>query len=301
MRLYIGTLYSNENEFDECVRSIEAQNYRNFEHFIFKSLPKKEAHDTLFGSFMDKSNRFDLLVKIDADMVLTDRDFLGKVADKFNTHPWLEHLEIAVHDFFSDQLIWGMNIYRNTVQWKKSTENLFTDLVPTNKERKISDSEELAPAAIHCKNPGRFQSFHYGIHKAVKIMQPARNKKKPGHVRYHWDIIQKTFANFGKLNDVRLGLTVLGAEIAFLKRLQPMHLDYTNPIAHTIFLKYAHCDSDAILNEVKRIRKLNWGFLSCGMRRKVISYLEGGNMLHPQSWALLMMGLPGYLKNRWVG
>jgi len=283
------------------MQSIQKQSYRHFEHIVFENLPNKEAHDALYSSFFDNSAEFDLLVKVDADMVLTDLDFFGKVVEKFSTHPWLEQLEIAVQDFFSDQFIWGLNVYRNTVQWQKGKENLFTDFVPTKSERKLSDAEELAPAAIHCKNPGRFQSFHYGIHKAVKIMQPDRKDKKLSYSRYHWDIIQKTWNHFLTTKDVRLGICVLGAEFAFLNKLQPGHLDYTNPYCHDHFIKYENYDFDQIFQEINRIRNWNWGFLPSEMRRDVLSYLEGGHMLHLRSLARLVIGLPSHMKRKWIG
>lgn len=52
MRLFVGTLYTIENEFDECVASIALQSYRNFQHFVFRNLPNKEAHDALYSAFM---------------------------------------------------------------------------------------------------------------------------------------------------------------------------------------------------------------------------------------------------------
>ena len=301
LRLLVCTLFTQENEFEECVKSIQIQNYRHFEHIVFENLPNKEAHDALYSSFFDNSAEFDLLVKVDADMVLTDRDFFGKLAEKFCTLPWLEHLEIAVHDFFSDQLIWGLHVYRNTFQWKKKEETLFTDLVPMDNKRKLSDADDLAPAAIHCKNPGRFQSFHYGIHKAVKIMQPDRKDKKPSYSKYHWDIIQKTWNHFLTTKDVRLGLSVLGAEFAFLNKLQPGHLDYTNPYCYDHFIEYENYDFGQIFQEINRFRNWNWGFLPDEMRRDVISYLEGGHMLHLRTLARLMIGLSMYMKRKCIG
>ena len=296
MRLYVGTLYSNENEFEDCVRAIQSQNFKNYSHFIFKSLPKKEAHETLFGSFIEKSNQFEVLVKVDADMVINDPDLFGKIAEKFRTHPQLELLEIAVHDFFSDQLIWGLNSYRRSFQWKKSQENLFTDFVPIQTQHRIRDNKDLAPASIHCKNPGRFQSFHYGVHKAVKVMQPKRDLKRIHHTTYHWDIIQKSWDHFIKKRDVRLGFAVLGAELAFYKQLQVAHLDYTNPICHNLFSRYANYDCNQIYKEIKRIRRWSWGLLGDNLRRDALCYLEGGHMLQISVWPRLVQGFLRYLQ-----
>ena len=41
MKLYVGVLYSGENEFDACIESIESQDYKDFEYFVIKGLAKK--------------------------------------------------------------------------------------------------------------------------------------------------------------------------------------------------------------------------------------------------------------------
>jgi len=296
MRLFVGTLYTIENEFDECVASIKRQSYRNFQHFVFRNLPNKEAHDALYSAFMERASEFDLLIKVDADMVIEDKDLFARIVNKFYTLDSLKDLEIAVYDFFSDQLIWGMHAYRNTIRWQQTDEVLFVDACPVKLSENIHDDFELAPAAIHSKNPGRFQSFHYGVHKAVKIMQPARTDKKPSRSKYHWDIIQKTWNHFITNKDVRLGLAVLGAEFAFHNKLQPVHLDYTNPYCHNHFIEYENYDFDQIFKEIKRIRNWNWGFLPGEMRRDVLSYLEGGHMLQISAWPRLLKGFARYLQ-----
>ena len=48
MKIYVGTLYSGENEFEECVAAIQNQTYKNYDHFVIRDLPNKEAHVTLF-------------------------------------------------------------------------------------------------------------------------------------------------------------------------------------------------------------------------------------------------------------
>ena len=119
-RILVGTLYSGENEFEECVASIKKQSYQNFEPLVIRNLPNKEAHDTLYKTFMDRSHEFDLMIKIDADMVIENERLFEKIVRKFQRNDKLKDLEIAVFDFFSNQLIWGMHAYRNTVKWGKS-------------------------------------------------------------------------------------------------------------------------------------------------------------------------------------
>jgi hypothetical protein len=298
MQLFIGTLYSIENEYSECIQAIENQSYQHFEHVIIKNLPNKKAHDALFSSFIERTDQFDLLVKIDADMVLVDCDFFAKVVQRFTSDEKLEHLEIAVQDFFSDQPIWGMNIYRNTIYWQKNNEDLFVDNGPTYKSRKVRDDADLAPAAVHCKNPGRFQSFHYGIHKGIKIMQPGRTRKKRIYAEYHWQNVRRTWQHFLKSRDVRLGLASLGAETALKCRLTPEHVDYTDSRCKVLYSRYARSNADDILRAINRLRRWNWGFLSDQKRKDIICYLEGGTMLHPRSYIRILKEIGRRIKTR---
>lgn len=117
MKLFIGTLYSGEKEFEECVASIQKQTFKEYEHFIFKNLPNKEAHYALFTSFIERCNEFDILIKVDADMVICSEHLFEKIVAKMSNNPHLDVFSIAVHDFFTGGLIQGLNTYRNTVRW----------------------------------------------------------------------------------------------------------------------------------------------------------------------------------------
>jgi hypothetical protein len=231
-------------------------------------------------------------------MVLIDSNFFSKVVKQFDQNNLLEHLEIAVHDFFSDQLIWGLHIYRNTVKWKKNNEELFTDLVPMKIHHKLFDDNNLAPAAFHCMNPSGFQSFHYGVHKAIKIMQPNRIKKKSEHAVYHWNILQKTWKNFYRSNDLRLGYALLGAELAFKEKLGALHLDYDNNYCLELYNRFCNFNHIQIYRYIRRIKFFNWGFLPEKYRFKVIRYLEGGHILQISSWSKLLKGFSRYIQER---
>ncbi|MFC2046002.1 hypothetical protein ACFLTC_00580 [Chloroflexota bacterium] len=232
--MFVGTLRTIENEFDECVAGIERQSYRDLEQFVFQNLPNKEAHDILYRSLMDCRHEFDLMIKVDADIVIGDRDLFAKIVAKFQADAQLRDLEIAVYDFFSDQLIWGMHAYRNTVRWQQSDEDLLVDYVPLAEGEYICDDSELAPAAFHCKNPSPFQGFYYGVHKALKMTQQGRKKRDYHQTLSKWDINERTRQHFRRARDRRVGLAVLGAELTFRGRMQPRHLECTNPYLQSL-------------------------------------------------------------------
>ena len=291
MRIFVGTLYTIENEFEECVASIEQQSYRNFEHFIFRNLPKKEAHDALYRTFMDRSDEFDLLIKVDADMVIEDEHLFAKIVNKFQANDWLQQLQIAVYDFFSDQLIDAMHTYRNSVKWQKNEEDLFTDLSPVPRGQRLKDYEELAPAAIHCRNPSPFQSFHYGVHRGLKIMQLDKPPERRIPQKTHWNNFERVWWNFQNQRDRRLGLAVLAAELVFKGLFKTEHLNYSEPYAFQVFREYESHDVQQIEAEIRRLWFSNWGFLPSKWRREVLCYLRGGHPLSKRAVVTLLRGL----------
>ena len=270
MRIFVGTLYTIENEFEECVSSIRGQSYSDFEHFVLKNLPNKEAHDTLYRTFMERSDDFDLFVKVDADMVIGDGDLFAKIVAKFRNNEWLKDLEIAVYDFFSDHLIWGMHTYRNTVRWQPNNENLFVDSCPVEPHERLHDDYELAPAAIHCKDPSPYQSFHCGVHRALKVIQPGKIEFLEGDSLYHWNNLQRTERKFSHARDRRIGFAVLGAELTFKGGIQPDHLDYSDPYLRELFKDYESLDAEQLEQKIKKVARGSFGFLPNSLRWKVL-------------------------------
>ena len=139
MRILVGTLYSIENEFEECLEGIRQQTYRDFEHFVIQGLPKREAHDALYGTFMTRANEFGLFMKVDADMVITNRDLFARIVDTFRQSPNTDVFTIEVYDFFTNRLIDGMHTFRSTVRWQKRENAIFTDRHSIPPERQLYD------------------------------------------------------------------------------------------------------------------------------------------------------------------
>ena len=60
MRILVGTLYTIENELEECLAAIKSQTHPDFESFVLQDLPKETACATLYRNFMDRADQFDL-------------------------------------------------------------------------------------------------------------------------------------------------------------------------------------------------------------------------------------------------
>ena len=263
MKLFIGTLYSGENEFEDCLASIQNQSYKNFEHFVFRDLPNREAHHALFKSFIDKKDAFDLLIKVDADMVIYSPNLFANIVNKMTQNPTLDVFSIGVFDFFTGEMIQGLNTYRNTVKWNFNQDTMFVDIPVAAPENSFYDQTELAPAAIHCKNPSKYQAFHYGVHRGLKSIQ-----KK--HSTTHWAMLERVWQNFLRTDDERIGLAVLGAELVYAGIFTKEDVDYTNPKVKEVLEKYQDMDHNQIKQEVTKQRFLNWGFLPSDLRRRVL-------------------------------
>lgn len=264
MKILVGTLYSGENEYEECLAAIRSQSFQNFDHLVIKDLPQHEAHKKLYSTFLANADKYELLIKVDADTVINSNELFEKILQMFNVNDWLDVLAIAVDDFFTARRIMaGLQVCRNTVTWDFNKDTAFPDIPKTPADHAYNDMTELAPAAIHCKNPSRLQSFHYGVHRGIKSIQRI-------HSTTHWDGIQAVWKNFQKTGDVRLGLAVLGAELVYAGKFSKFDADYTKPTMLNLFKEFESLDSSQVKRKIGQLRLLNWGLLPNDLRRRII-------------------------------
>ncbi len=165
MKIYVGTLKTFEQEFEDCKKAIENQTYKNFEHFVFENLPNKEAHYALFSDFLSKKQEFDILVKVDADTVLAHNKVFEKIVQIYRKNPNLKFVQFPLYDFFTMKKIRGLNTYRNNIELAKQ-DNLFVDrFIKMRMEETLFVDETVG---FHSPNPSEYQAFHFGIHRQLK-------------------------------------------------------------------------------------------------------------------------------------
>ncbi len=250
-KILIGTLYSGENEFEQCIQSIKEQTYTGWEHIVFRHLPKKEAHDALYREFMQRSDQFDMFIKLDADMVFNTNKALEIIVDIFSQDSDLDHVVMAVDDRFSDSLIMGLNIFSNRVSWVQKEENLFTDRRPEvfpGKKIKLWDSP--APLVLHSPNPSLFEAYHFGIHRALKTFQPNRTDFYPVRSILQWNILKNVWNHFINTDNRKLGFCILGAEHVIKNKVEPHKYDYTNRNLYEVFESYKHLQSSELRKDL---------------------------------------------------
>ena len=259
MRILVGTMYAGERERDRCLAAVARQTLPAAEHLVIEHLPKREAHERLYGTFVARRGEFDLLIKVDADMVLCRDDLFAGIAACFDRRPGMELLSVKVHDWFTDRPMNGLNSYRNTIGWSPSGDVVFTDQFGAGGGGKAGGGlggrdKKLAPAAWHCPDPGLFQAFHFGIHRGVKAAVAAdRGMHESAYMR--WRELAWTWRHFRQAGDVRLGLASLGGELGVSGEVGPDQLDYADPGVRAAFEAVQDRDAAWLADEVRRRRR----------------------------------------------
>jgi len=236
-KILVGTLYSGESQFEDCIDSLQSQSYKKWNQKIFKHLSNKEGHDTLYDYFMDNSNDFDLFIKLDADMVLLRETCLEEIISLFQSDYKLSHLESVVQDYLTDSLMMGLHVFRSHVKWRKSNERLFDDRKPVLEGDKVDLRQSPAPFVVHNPNPTNYQAFHFGVHRALKALQPGRFLFRISQYNSQSRVLNTIWDNYARSKNIKQGFAALGAYLVFKDEIPKNMYDYTNPKLHAEFLQ----------------------------------------------------------------
>lgn len=168
-RIFVGTLACGEAEFDESCRVIQDQKNVLVTHHIIQDKPEYEAHNLLWHAWADQKDYHDLFVKIDADTVLMRDTALSDIASLFG-NPDVTGAQILMQDYFTDDLIAGLNAFSPRVVFKNSKSKLFSDHADTGHKIVLKGDavRYLAPIAWHGKYPTPRQAFYFGYHRQMK-------------------------------------------------------------------------------------------------------------------------------------
>jgi len=246
-KVLVGTLYSGENEFEACCRMIEKQQGCAVTHHVIQGLGNKEAHDELYRFFGGRRHAYDYFVKVDADMVLKDEASLARIVGLFEQNEAMDHLCLSVDDWYTDSPIMGLNAFSSRVQWLPNNESLFVDLGPKVPGEKSVVWDAPAPIADHCPDPSPFQAFHFGVHRALKALQPGRWPMVLHQFEAQSRYLRRTWDHFCKAKDLRLGWAILGATLVLRGEVAADAYDYTNPALMRGFERYASLTSQAVV------------------------------------------------------
>lgn len=185
-----------------CLRWINAQKHVTVIHKLIANLPEKEAHNVLWQSWRDVRDTCEMFVKVDADTCLADEMTLSNLWFLMSSNPRHTGIQAPLMDHFTDGLINGLNCFRPSVTFNDTTNELYCDRqVDTGHDIVIKSSEvspELIPAGYHCFHATPVQSFHFGLHRALKNQV---------------DTIVKVKNAFKNDRDHNRGLALIGASV----------------------------------------------------------------------------------------
>jgi hypothetical protein len=188
LKVFVGTMYSGEGDFEECLSSIKRQRDVEIEHIIIENLPEKEAHNKLFEAWNSVKKDFNFFLKVDADTVLAHPFVCTSMQQMFLSNSRFTSIQAPLHDYFTNDMINGLNAYVPRVVFNPSPE-LYCDRVDTNHDIQIKAKDvigELVPAGYHCYHSTPRQAFHFGLHRKLKGQTDILNKVAKAYEVNKW-------------------------------------------------------------------------------------------------------------------
>ena len=171
-KVFVGTMYSNEGDYQLCCDKIASQKGVVVKHFVVAGLKEKEAHNALWAGWRAARHDHDLFVKVDADTVLISDETLATIWDLFTRDPRITGMQAPLHDYMTDGHINGLNAFSPKVTFNDTQDELYCDRrVDTNHDIVLSELSlppTLVPAGYHCHHASDRQAFHYGLHRMLK-------------------------------------------------------------------------------------------------------------------------------------
>jgi|LakMenEpi03Aug12_release.lakeMendotaPanAssembly.Ray.scaffolds.fasta_scaffold486934_2 hypothetical protein len=179
MRVFVGTMESGENDWENCKRAISEQKGVDFHHHVVSGLTEKDAHIALYNEWNLRKGEFDLFLKVDADTVLKHDRVVAAYVDLFKANSRLTGVQAWLHDYMTDGNIFGLTCIRNNVIVTTRRDGLYYDRVDSGHSDILRGDklpEDLNPAGLHCHFASEPQAFRYGIHRSLKNQTDIRNR-----------------------------------------------------------------------------------------------------------------------------
>lgn len=102
---------------------------------------------------------------------------------------------MAVQDWYSDSLIEGFHMFSDRVSCPVTRDSRFVDASPTTPGKRLKLWDSPAPVADHSPDPSPMQAFRFGVHRALKVVQPRRWRLRYGQTRGQWKLLKRCAAS----------------------------------------------------------------------------------------------------------
>lgn len=174
--VFVGTLYSNEGDFEKCCDAINDQQNVTVIHKVISGFNEKDAHNELWSEHRKLWPNFDMFVKVDADTVLESSTTLREIFECLQDNK-ATSLRAPLHDYMTDKLINGLHAYTNKVTFLETIDNLYCDRNVAMDDHKILTEKDLPtslkPVGKHCHYATPIQAFRYALHRSMKNQREA--------------------------------------------------------------------------------------------------------------------------------
>lgn len=214
IKVLIITLYSGENEYEQCCQSVKEQQGFIIEHKVIKNLPKQQAHQELYEKFNNNRSNFDYFAKLDADMMFSHSKALDNIIKKFNKN--IDIVSATVHDGITDSDMQSFNIFSSRCLFSSDTnDSLFTDSLEIKHKGQHISYVDVDRNILHAFNPSPFQAFMFGVHRSLKVVQPGTKAPKINSSYHQLRILNQAYLNYKTTGSLHAKNALLGATLVF--------------------------------------------------------------------------------------
>lgn len=253
-KVLVVTLSAGEAELEDSIASLQKQVGVSICQVILKDLPKQKAHQQLFSIFDTRRAEFDFMLKLDADMVLSNDSALARMLDHFDEG--IDAVSLTVWDRLTHSRMWSVNLYRSSCRFDAlSNDPLFTDRVPVffnGRKLSVIDLDNLVQ---HAPKPHDFQAFMFGVHRAFKVIQPAMKVPRLEASYHQMKILRKVWKNYSRNDDIKAYKALLGADLVL--RAAIVETEFNSKVGFESYFKGLREDAVPIYFE-ERLRGNAW-------------------------------------------
>jgi len=184
-RIFVGTMYSGENELAESIESIHSQVGVDVTHYVVRDKREIEAHKDLYSTWNSVKQNYDMFVQVDADTVILHSTIFEIAFNllQIEIKEGYTSLQFPLEDYITNQKIMGLNFYSPLVIFNVPQDEVYCDRSTTNNKTFLSGDR----AGYHSPNPTYRQAFHFGLHRGLK----GQRSRYENYIKYAYSHIQK--------------------------------------------------------------------------------------------------------------
>ncbi|MCE7032786.1 glycosyltransferase [Lysobacter sp. GX 14042] len=240
-RVLVLTLYAGEHEFEQSRTSLSAQTHQNWQQVVIRGMGNLEAHHALYKTIMQRREDFDLFIKLDADMTFARAECMEEIIDIFRERRTLDHLVLACDDYMTGTQIIGVHTFSNRVRWESSGSGIFNDPDPLRPGTRKMYGQPKMTYFRHASDPSSLQAFHFGAHRALKLVQRGFTfeQKRVEAMHTQWEALIGLWQQYCRYRDRRHALALVAADLVIGGALGEHAHDYQDHELHAAFDRFS--------------------------------------------------------------